>query len=79
MAAPGESFDPRQDEEERPHVGRLLLHPDQVAGLRETIELGREFLGGERVELLDGDDGGLGIATAFALGSQVVADSALLR
>ena len=59
---------------ERPHVARLLLHPGDlgIGGLRQQRLF--ELTLRERVELLETDDGGAGVASLVTLGAQLVGD-----
>ena len=55
-------------------VLRLLLHPDDLPRLRVARQGGRQRGRRERVELLEAEDGGRGVAAPLALGAQLVED-----
>src|SRR5580765_6746428 len=64
------------DEEPGALVLRLILAPDDLAQVRVLLELGRERLVRERVELLDTDDRDIGILAVGARADEVVVDLA---
>src|SRR5207302_11463417 len=74
---PGQLLQPGRDERPAPHVLRLLLDPDPLAGRAIAPQRRLERVDGPGVELLEPDDRDLaGLAHRLALRQQVVVDLA---
>ena len=69
-------FEARKHVEERAHVARFFLHPDDFAGVRMGVEGRGDFFARQRVKLIEKKNGGSGIFAAAAFGAQFVADFA---
>jgi hypothetical protein len=63
-----------QHVEECSHVGGFFLYPDHFAGGWVLVDGGFQFGFGERVHLVDEDDGGVRVFAALALDAEFVAD-----
>jgi hypothetical protein len=67
-------LDARQDVGQRAHVGRLFLHPDDFARVRMARNFRAQLVFRKGIELVEKQDGRIGIAALFAFGAQFVAD-----
>lgn len=70
----GKLPDAGQNVKERPHIRRLLLHPDDFPRLSVARQLGAKFSLWKRIKLIEEDDGSFAIATPIAFHAQFVAD-----
>jgi hypothetical protein len=52
----GNALQARKHVEERPHVGRFLLYPNDVGILAVAVEFGDDFFFGKRIKLLQEND-----------------------
>ena len=75
-ARPASRRQPRQHIEERAHVGRLFLHPDDIARAGWRASSAVSSASGKGIELFDEDDRGRGVFPLFPLDAQFVADLA---
>jgi hypothetical protein len=75
-AIANEVLEARQDVEKRTHVGRLLLHPDNISRRAMALEFGGELGFGEGIHLLQKNDGGARVVAASTLGAEFVTDLA---
>src|SRR5271170_2884207 len=76
MTIASDALETREHVEKRSHVGGLFLHPDNVARVAVTCELGGEFFFWKRVELFEKDNRGRIVFSFFALCLEFVADLA---
>ena len=71
-AVPRQLQQPHEDEPVGAHVGRLLLHPHDLVGVRVHVHGAGQRAVRERVELLDAHDGRLFVFSTQPLLGQVV-------
>src|SRR5260370_42071393 len=69
-----EAFEPRQNIACRAHVAGFFLNPDNLARVGMLGEGGGNFRTRQRVELVEKEDGGIGVLAAAAFGAHLVAD-----
>src|SRR6266852_4463547 len=69
-----EAFEPGQDVSHRAHVAGLFLDPDNLTGAGMLRDGSSYFCARQRVELVEEENGGVGVLTAAAFGAQLVAD-----
>src|SRR5258708_35723012 len=69
-----ETFEPRQNMPHRAHVAGLFLYPDNLSRVGMLRDGGGNFRARQRVELVEKENGGVGVLAAAALGAQLVAD-----
>src|SRR5271168_2329709 len=73
-AVPGDAPQQRHHVEERAHVRRLLLHPDDLLGPGMLVERSLQLCLGPWIHLLEEDDADGHIFSLGTLDAEVVAD-----
>src|SRR6267378_1061246 len=69
-----ESFESRQNITRRAHVAGFFLNPDYLARIGMFCDGGGNFRARQRIELVEKENGGVGVLAAAAFGAQLVPD-----
>src|SRR5215469_7602925 len=67
-----DTFESRQDVEQSAHVRWLFLHPDDFAGIGVRSNRGGDFVLRQRIELVEEEDGSIGVLALAAFGAKFV-------
>src|ERR1700731_3487184 len=70
----GDAFKPWQNVSYCAHVAGLFLNPDNLARVGMLGDSSGNLRARQRIELVEKENGGMGVLTATALGAQLVAD-----
>src|ERR1700732_3334562 len=69
-----DTFEPRQNVSYCAHVAGLFLNPDNLARVGMLGDGGGNLRARQRIELVEKENGGIGVLAATALGAQLVAN-----